>query len=191
MSEEIKEYNFSFGVGESTPDSTVSMKNIQLETLNKVIVEIKTKRIFLYTDSPTDEPEYVTVQDIINTINAEFDLLNTISILQTLISGLTLNNQRIGTLETDVNALKNSVESLNSSTENNTSQIRDLLNSINSILNNLSNVEIIANTNKNNIISLQDSVMNMQNQLTNVLNTINSNTTNQNSIFELMSWKNL
>lgn len=191
---DINTYHFSFSdenIYGTDVTGTATMSNIRLEELEQVVMDIKTKRIFLYTNNPLEEPEYVTIQDILNTINSEFNLADTIEQMAYFIGRMDNNEAQVTKLNTDVTNIKNSLISLTTSNNSLTTNVAGLLTNVANLLSDVTTISQKTDANINNIVTLQTGLNDVQLQLQNISTLNNTNLSLYASYFNVMQWQKL
>lgn len=165
--------------------------NIQLENLLAVVTEIKEKKIFLYVNNPAEEPTYITIAELFNNIDTEFDLKNSLDRLTQALERIQIHDDKIASLETSIQGLIDRLNNLNTNYDTLKGDVEYCKEQIETLL-------TTVNQHSSQISSLQDQMNDAKEELTNMQGSINDiksqiDTTGQNSrdYFDMLAWKKL
>lgn len=165
--------------------------NIQLENLLAVVTEIKEKKIFLYVNNPAEEPTYITIAELFNNIDTEFDLKNSLDRLTKALERIQIHDDKIELIETGIqglidrlNNLDTNYDTLNGDVEYCKEQIETLLTTVNQNTSQISSLQDQMNDTK-------EELTNMQGSIDNIKGKIDSTENESRDYFDMLAWKKL
>lgn len=167
------------------------MKNIQLETLLEVLSQIETKRMFLYVDNPSKEPEYITIGKFFEFVDTKFGLTDIIKQIKDVLNKFEIYDLHFESLDTDVNNIKEIIAGLNVDNKQLKEDVAYLLKTMTKVLGDLSLHASKIETNKNNIITLQDNVSVLQQNVQQLQEDLTTGNTGNDEKFAAMAWRKL
>lgn len=165
--------------------------NIQLENLLAVVTEIKEKKIFLYVNNPAEEPTYITIAELFNNIDTEFDLKNSLDRLTQALERIQIHDDKITSLETGIQGLIDRLNNLDTNYDTLKGDVEYCKEKIETLL-------TTVNQHTSQISSLQDQMNDAKEELTNMQGSIDDikgkiDTTGSESrdYFDMLAWKKL
>lgn len=165
--------------------------NIQLENLLAVVTEIKEKKIFLYVNNPAEEPTYITIAELFNNIDTEFNLKNSLDLLTQALERIQIHDDKIASLETGIqglndrlNNLSTNYDTLKGDVEYCKEQIESLLTTVNQHSSQISSLQGQMDDAKEELTNLQGSIDDIKGQ-------IESSGSASRDYFDMLAWKKL
>ena len=165
--------------------------NIQLENLLAVVTEIKEKKIFLYVNNPAEEPTYITIAELFNNIDTEFDLKNSLDRLTQALERIQIHDDKITSLETGIqglidrlNNLDTNYDTLKGDVEYCKEQIETLLTTVNQHTSQISSLQDQMNDAK-------EELTNMQGSIDDIKGKIDATGNESRDYFDMLAWKKL
>lgn len=165
--------------------------NIQLENLLAVVTEIKEKKIFLYVNNPAEEPTYITIVELFNNIDTEFDLKNSLNRLTQALERIQIHDDKIASLETGIqglidrlNNLDTNYDTLKGDVEYCKEQIETLLTTVNQHTSQISSLQDQMNDAK-------EELTNMQGSIDDIKGKIDATGNESRDYFDMLAWKKL
>lgn len=165
--------------------------NIQLENLLAVVTEIKEKKIFLYVNNPAEEPTYITIAELFNNIDTEFDLKNSLDRLTQALERIQIHDDKIASLEKGIQGLVDRLNNLNTNydalkgdVEYCKEQIETLLTTVNQHTSQISSLQVQMNDAK-------EELTNMQGSIDDIKGKIDTTGSESRDYFDMLAWKKL
>lgn len=165
--------------------------SIQLENLQAVITNIKEKKIFLYVNNPSEEPTYITIAELFNTIDSEFDLKNSLDKLSQALERIQIHDDKISSLELGIQGLTDRLNNLSTDTEELRGDVEYCKEQIESLI-------TLTNQHTEQITSLQEQVNNVKEELTGLQGTVDdirseieASGSESRDYFDMLAWKKL
>lgn len=165
--------------------------NIQLENLQAVLTNVLEKKIFLYVNNPAEEPTYITIQELLNTVDTNFDLSNSLLKLTQAIEKTDLLDDQVKSLQEGIQGITDRLNNLNTDTE-------ALQGDVEYLKEKVQEMETTVNAHTSQITSLQEQVSDAKSELSNLQGTIDdlkgqieSSGSASRDYFNLLSWKKL
>lgn len=167
------------------------MKNIQLETLLEVLTQIESKRIFLYLDNPSQEPEYITIAGLLNVVDTKFGLDDIIKQMKQALQKFDIYDAHFESVDTSIAEMQTILGGLNADNTRLKEDVASLLENMTKVLSDIALQTAKIETNKNNIITLQDNVAILQEKTQQLQESIGDSGSSVKEQFTAMAWRKL
>lgn len=167
------------------------MKNIQLEALSEVLTQLESKRIFLYLDNPSVEPEYITISGLFDAIDTKFGLDDIIKQMKQALQKFDVYDLHFDSIDTSIAQMQGILSGLNSDNTKLKEDVASLLENMTKVLGDLSLQAAKIEANKNNIITLQDNVSILQEKTQKLQDSIGDSGASVNEQFTAIAWRKM
>lgn len=167
------------------------MKNIQLENLLEVLTKLESKRIFLYVDNPSQEPEYITIGGLFDAVDTKFGLDDIIKQMKQALQKFEIYDAHFESIDTSIAQMEGILANLNADNTHLKEDVASLLENMTRVLGDLTLHASKIETNKNNIITLQDNVKILQEKTQSLQDSIGDSGASVKEQFTAIAWRKI
>lgn len=163
--------------------------NIQLENLLAAVSDIAEKKIFLYVNNPAEEPTYITIGELFNYIDSEFDLKNQLDKLQQGLERIQIHDDKISSIESGMQSVMDRLNNLNTSYEEMKGdleyckeKVEELVTTVNQYGDQIESLQTQVDNTKEELTNLQGSIDDIKQQ-------VETSGSDSRDYFDMLAWK--